>query len=328
MPSDSETIPAQVPIANLPPSEDTLAHEEAKEEQETETAAPRRSSRITGGSKSAVEEKGAAKKGAKKTAVTRKRSADDSGANEKAKGPINGIKKAKTTKSKNTEDDGLALGDPLPVLTVKNEKDEDIDVQDIAGDSAGVVLFLVPKADTPGCTTQACGFRDSYPDFEALNFKVFCLSADTPKAQSKWQTKKSLPYPLLSDPKRALIGALTAGTSKTARSHFIFAQGKLVDKKIPVKPADSPRLALAFIKSLKTASVTSSGLTEEDSAAPAVAESSADAMDTDVTEAKLEAKAEAEVKAQGTDYPAIETQTLASATEGEAQPEETGASIV
>lgn len=40
-----------------------------------------------------------------------------------------------------------------------------------------------------GCTTQACGYRDIYPDFEAANYKVYCLSADTPAAQSKWQTK-------------------------------------------------------------------------------------------------------------------------------------------
>ena len=40
-----------------------------------------------------------------------------------------------------------------------------------------------------GCTNQACGFRDSYPDFTSLNFDVYCLSADAPTAQSKWQTK-------------------------------------------------------------------------------------------------------------------------------------------
>jgi hypothetical protein len=68
------------------------------------------------------------------------------------------------------------------------------------------VLFLVPKADTrafvssahlsgwlmgdpAGCTNQACAFRDSYPDFSAHNYNVYCLSADTPAALTKWQTK-------------------------------------------------------------------------------------------------------------------------------------------
>lgn len=145
----------------------------------------------------------------------------------------------------------IDIGDQLPSLTLKNEKDEDIEISTLATEK-GVILFLVPKADTPGCTTQACGFRDSYPDFTSSGFDVYCLSADSPSAQTKWQTKKELPYPLISDTKRKLITALGAGAGgKTQRSHFIFEKGgKLVEKKNPVKPADSPRLALEFIKSL------------------------------------------------------------------------------
>ncbi|KAL0959053.1 hypothetical protein HGRIS_014353 [Hohenbuehelia grisea] len=133
----------------------------------------------------------------------------------------------------------IDIGDSLPSLTLRNDDDEDVDIAALTADK-GLILFLVPKADTPGCTTQACGFRDSYPDFSSSNFEVYCLSADAPKAQNKWKTKKELPYPLLSDPKRALITALGAGEGgKTKRSHFIFEKGgKLVDKKLPVKPAD------------------------------------------------------------------------------------------
>ncbi|KAF7792706.1 hypothetical protein EIP86_003804 [Pleurotus ostreatoroseus] len=144
----------------------------------------------------------------------------------------------------------IEIGDSLPTLTLKNEKGEDVEVAELTKEK-GVVFFLVPKADTPGCTTQACGFRDSYPDFSSSGYDVYCLSADSPSAQQKWQTKKELPYPLISDPKRTLITALGAGEGgKTKRSHFIFEKGgKLVDKKVPVKPADSPKLALEFIKS-------------------------------------------------------------------------------
>ncbi|KAL6299370.1 thioredoxin-like protein [Sparassis latifolia] len=145
----------------------------------------------------------------------------------------------------------IDIGDSLPSLVLKNEKGEDVEVSTMASEK-GVILFLVPKADTPGCTTQACGFRDIYPDFTSHNFDVYCLSADSPTAQTKWQTKKELPYDLLSDSKRVLISALGAGEGgKTKRSHFIFEKGgKLVDKKMPVKPADSPRLALEFVKGL------------------------------------------------------------------------------
>ncbi|THH03778.1 hypothetical protein EW145_g6016 [Phellinidium pouzarii] len=204
-----------------------------------EEVAPRRSTRVTSTSKSAAEEKSAKKA--------------DANADGNVEQDDNGAKKAKTTQSKKSSDDStesLALGDTLPDIVLKNEKDEDVNVKGLEDDSAGVVLFLVAKADTPGCTTQACGFRDVYPNFEALKFKVFCLSADSPSAQTKWQTKNSLPYPLLSDPKRMFIAALTGSTAKTPRSHFIFVKGKLAEKKMPVKPVDSPRFALEFITAL------------------------------------------------------------------------------
>jgi peroxiredoxin len=100
----------------------------------------------------------------------------------------------------------IEIGDVLPSFTLKNEKGEDVDVSKLAAEK-GVILFLVPKADTrmfsqfsfcnllpilddvAGCTTQACGFRDSYPDFTGVGFDVYCLSADSPSAQTKWQTK-------------------------------------------------------------------------------------------------------------------------------------------
>ncbi|KIJ60814.1 hypothetical protein HYDPIDRAFT_183459 [Hydnomerulius pinastri MD-312] len=150
-----------------------------------------------------------------------------------------------------TELKPIDIGDAIPALVLKNEKGEDVDTSSLTTEK-GVVLFLVPKADTPGCTNQACGFRDVWGEFMTHNFDVYCLSADTPAAQTKWQTKKQLPYQLLSDPTRTLIGALGAADGKkTKRSHFVFEKGgKLVDIKMPVKPVDSPRLALEFIKGM------------------------------------------------------------------------------
>ncbi|KAJ3718707.1 thioredoxin-like protein, partial [Lentinula raphanica] len=178
------------------------------------------------------------------------------------------------------------LGSFLPELTLKSEKEVDVEVSLLAKEK-GVVLFLVPKADTPGCTNQACGFRDIYAEFTSAEYDVYCVSADPPAAQSKWQEKKSLPYGLISDPDRKLISALGANDKgKTKRSHFVFAKaeegaegkGKLIDKHIGVKPVESPKIALEFIKSYvpnsstATAS-TSNGEATADAAAPA-AESS------------------------------------------------------
>lgn len=146
----------------------------------------------------------------------------------------------------------IDIGDILPSYILKNEQGEDVDIAKLT-EEKGAIIFSVPKADTPGCTTQACGFRDIYPDFTEYNFTVYCLSHDKPEDQKKWQLKKEFPYPLLSDPDRVFIAALGAKSPKaggTKRGHFIFAKGgKLVDKKLPVSPADSPTLALEFVKS-------------------------------------------------------------------------------
>jgi len=222
------------------------------------TDGPRRSTRISSQPGQYDEQKDALPKKTKastvkKAAEKKKRSLDDDEPMEQS----TSVEPAKSKKTKVDDDNvptppSINIGDSLPTLTLKNEKDEDIEISTLAAEK-GVILFLVPKADTPGCTTQACGFRDIYPDFTSSNFNVYCLSADAPAAQMKWQTKKTLPYPLLSDRKRVLIQALTGSSSKTARSHFIFEQGGvLVDKKLPVKPADSPKLALEFVKGHKS----------------------------------------------------------------------------
>ncbi|KAN0131997.1 AhpC-TSA domain containing protein [Lactarius tabidus] len=147
----------------------------------------------------------------------------------------------------------INIGDTLPSYTLKNEQGEDIDTANLA-EEKGVIIFSIPKADTSGCTTQACGFRDIYPDFTEHNFTVFCLSHDKPEDQKKWKVKKEFQYSLLSDPDRVFIAALGAKDPKagrTKRAHYIFAKGgKLVDKKLPVSPGDSPRLALEFVKSI------------------------------------------------------------------------------
>ncbi|KAI3607370.1 peroxiredoxin q [Moniliophthora roreri] len=234
--------------------------------------AARRSSRI---SAQPAKEPAKPKKAAAAGKNAKKRTADEA---QEENGEATEQKNGTTKKTKTVIPDipSINLGDPLPNLTLKNEKDEDVDVSKLATEK-GVVIFLVPKADTPGCTTQACGFRDIYAEFTTLGYDVYCLSADTTNAQNKWQTKKNLGYSLLSDPKRVFISALgAADKNKTKRSHFIFEKGtgKLVDIKNPVKPADSPNLALEFIK--QHSPNTAGPATEASDAAPAEALAAAD----------------------------------------------------
>ncbi|EJD08477.1 AhpC-TSA-domain-containing protein [Fomitiporia mediterranea MF3/22] len=236
--------------------------------QEKETVAPRRSSRIS--ATTGPTSNGAANKAKPAPKATKKRSVHDL-ADSEAGDAKESTKKAKTAE----EDEGMKLGESLPDLVLKNEEDAEVKVQELAAGKKGVVLFLVPKADTPGCTTQACGFRDINADFVTAEFAVYCVSADTPDKQKKWKDKKTLPFPLLSDAERSLIEKLTGSAKKTARSHFVFAGDKLVDKRMPVKPADSPRLALEFIRALETGNTSTLEKIEAPDAADVAAASAA-----------------------------------------------------
>ncbi|WVN90304.1 uncharacterized protein L203_105540 [Cryptococcus depauperatus CBS 7841] len=149
-----------------------------------------------------------------------------------------------------TEDDTLKEGDTLPKINLKNEQGETINVSTLCSEK-GAVLFLYPKADTPGCTQQACGFRDIYGDIIALDYDVYGLSKDSPAAQEKWKIKKNLNYHLLCDPQSKLIKRLGAFVppKSTKRSHFIFEKGtgKLINIDIGVKPVEDPHKVLSFL---------------------------------------------------------------------------------
>ncbi|KAI1107131.1 AhpC-TSA-domain-containing protein [Jackrogersella minutella] len=80
---------------------------------------------------------------------------------------------------------------------------------------SGVVIFTYPKASTPGCTTQACLFRDSYEPLTKGGLAIYGLSSDSPKANTTFKTKQNLPYPLLCDPSATLIDAI--GLKKTPK---------------------------------------------------------------------------------------------------------------
>ncbi len=82
-------------------------------------------------------------------------------------------------------------------FTIQNQDGEAVRLSDYAGKP--VVLFFYPKADTPGCTIEACGFRDTFARLEAAGAVVLGISRDTPKAQKKFKDKYDLPYALLAD---------------------------------------------------------------------------------------------------------------------------------
>ncbi|PWN89115.1 AhpC-TSA-domain-containing protein [Acaromyces ingoldii] len=190
------------------------------------------------------------------TSASKKRSAEESAAPTSSKkktpaataasaGGDSSIENASASKAAK-KGGPLQVGEKLPAVKLQTQSGASID----AASLKSAVLFTYPKANTPGCTTQACAYRDAHASFSSHT--VYGLSNDSPKSLASWKDKKSLPYDLLSDPKRELIKALTGSDAKTVRSHFVIDdQGKLAYSSIQVKPVDSASDALAFIEKAK-----------------------------------------------------------------------------
>ncbi|MFT6937698.1 MAG: peroxiredoxin Q/BCP [Saprospiraceae bacterium] len=89
------------------------------------------------------------------------------------------------------------VGDKIPDFQLKNEQNEMINIADYK--EQPMVIYFYPKDDTPGCTKEACSFRDSFQDFTDAGVSVFGISADSPKSHEAFKAKYRLPYTLLSD---------------------------------------------------------------------------------------------------------------------------------
>jgi len=94
-------------------------------------------------------------------------------------------------------------GDLVEDFTLENQDGESVSLSQFS--KSPVVLFFYPRADTPGCTIEACGFRDTFKKLQKAGAVVLGISRDTVKAQKKFQAKYDLPYPLLADPEMVLI---------------------------------------------------------------------------------------------------------------------------
>ena len=149
----------------------------------------------------------------------------------------------------------LNIGDEAPGFELLDSDEKSVNLADYRGQR--VILFFYPKAGTSGCTVQACGFRDNFPQIEAADGTVVGISPDKPAALARWKAKESLPFTLLSDPDHLVAEAYGAWGEKVnygrtymgiIRSHYVVdAEGKLEDVQFKVSPKNSINRALATL---------------------------------------------------------------------------------
>jgi thioredoxin-dependent peroxiredoxin len=104
-------------------------------------------------------------------------------------------------------------GRPAPDFTLMSDTGEDVALADLRG--RPVVLYFYPKDDTPGCTTQACGIRDAWGDFERAGAVVLGVSPDDEKSHEKFKQKFELPFTLLADTDHEVADAYGVWGEKT-----------------------------------------------------------------------------------------------------------------
>lgn len=100
------------------------------------------------------------------------------------------------------------VGTPLPAFSLADDQGALVTNKDLAG--RWTVLYAYPKDSTPGCTTEACDFRDNFARMKKLGAQVFGISRDSQKSHQNFITKQGLPFRLLSDPDKALLAPLGA----------------------------------------------------------------------------------------------------------------------
>ena len=148
------------------------------------------------------------------------------------------------------------VGELVENFTLPDQDGNTVNLTDFAGKP--VVLFFYPKADTPGCTIEACGFRDHFAKLQKAGVVVLGISRDTVKAQKKFADKYDLKYPLLADADQTIVnrfelvkpktmyGRLVTGVERT--TFVIGPDQKLLHVFHKVKPEGHAEEVLALLK--------------------------------------------------------------------------------
>ncbi len=145
---------------------------------------------------------------------------------------------------------------PAPPFTLLDDQGKEVSLKDFEGKK--VVLYFYPKDDTPGCTTEACGFRDIHDEILDRGAVILGVSPDPQKKHEKFRQKYNLPFHLLSDPEHTVLEAYNAWGEKkmygktymgVLRSTVLIDESGNIQEIYPkVKPADHPREILEALE--------------------------------------------------------------------------------
>jgi thioredoxin-dependent peroxiredoxin len=150
----------------------------------------------------------------------------------------------------------MKVNDKAPEFTLPDQNGEEISLKQYRGKY--VVLYFYPRADTPGCTIEACEFRDSYKKMQKSGAILLGISPDTSKAQNKFAEKFDLPFTLLADADKKVANAYQTVKEKNmygkkvmgvARMTFIIGpEGKIIHIFDKVKPEGHAEQVLEYLK--------------------------------------------------------------------------------
>lgn len=141
----------------------------------------------------------------------------------------------------------LKANDPAPAFTLKDQDGNPVSLADFSGKK--LLIFFYPKADTPGCTTQACAVSEAIPDFSSLDLNAIGISPDKPEKQKKFAQKHNLSIRLLADEDHCIAEAYGAWGEKSMygkkylgiiRSAFLIDEsGNITEAFYKVSPKDT-----------------------------------------------------------------------------------------
>ena len=130
----------------------------------------------------------------------------------------------------------LKVGDKVPEFKANNQDGTSVSLSDFKGKK--LIVFFYPKANTPGCTAEACNLRDNYKELQNMGFELLGVSADSEKQQSNFKNKYEFPFQLIADTDKSVINAFGVWGEKKFmgkvydgihRKTFIIAENGVVE---------------------------------------------------------------------------------------------------